>query len=603
MTTFLKQTGEITDTGQCNIVSSSEYDQNLRHIWTQHFKSAVKMPWERTLSTPWEVCKRLRTNETEFGGAMPPMPFFQTAETEAAGSNEILTFKQVGIRAAKNTDVRLWSEKLSWERKCAYKKWVGIILTQVGCFEVGRLQATCKTMEFAQGGLLESVKDALGPKATSTLHARASPVLQFIQFCSERGINPFPLVEHVCYDYVKSCESRAATYPRSFLLALSFTNYHFGLQGADSVLSSSRIRGLVNTLYSQKRKLTQRPPLTVEQIVALEEIVLDGRRSNLDRIASGFFLFVLMGRLRFSDAQQICKLTLDQQEDGYGFVEALAAKTKTSVSLDRKTRYLPVAVPLISFGPSAWLPTWLDLRQKEMGAHANSKDEFIPLLPAPTASGSWSRIPLTVTSGSNWLRSLLRGVGPNGEVPLGTHSLKATILSMASKYGLGHGIRKLLGYHAGSKEQSMLCYSRDSMSEPLRRTCEMVQQVKSGKFLPDVSRSGRFPTIDPADIPEEEDDLSESSSSGSENEEEVDHKSDEVACAKVIGHWRPTKGGELEDGQYVRHKISRCIHKLADESGLEFICGRRMAATYEELSVKPEFLHPACAMCFRDTAS
>lgn len=597
----LKQTGGSTDTDRSDFVSSSVYDQNLRHIWTQHFKSSFRMPWERTLNTPWEVCKRLRTNDMEVSGAIPPLPVATPRNTEDASHIEVLNFKQVGIRAVKGSDDRLLSEKLSWERKCAYKKWLGIILTQVGCFEVGRLQAACKSMEFAKGGLIESIKDALGPKATSTIHARASPVLQYIQFCKDRGIEPFPLVEHTCYDYVKSCEGRAATYTRSFLLSLSFANYHFGVQGADVVLGSSRIRGLVNTLFAQKRKLVQRPPLTVKQIMKLEETVLDNRRSKQERLASGFFLFLLMGRLRFSDGQQICQLTLDQQDDGFGFVEALAAKTKTSVSLDRKTRHLPVAVPLLTFGDTQWLPTWLDLRQKELGAQANSIDEFIPLLPSPTMKG-WSKMPLGVTSGANWLRSLLQGVEPEKGTPVGTHSLKATLLSMSAKYGMNHGVRKLLGYHAGSKNQSMLCYSRDAMAEPLRQMCQMIQEVKAGRFLPDCSRSGRFPAVAESEIPKEQDELSESSSSGSENEEEVDHVQEEAACASVVGTWRPSKDERLETAIFVRHKVSRCIHAFADESGIEFTRGRKMANTYEVLSERPGFFHPACSSCFRDAA-
>ena len=190
-------------------------------------------------------------------------------------------------------------------------------------------------------------------------------------------------------------------------------------------MSSGRIRGLVNTLYAKKRKLTQRPPLSAAQIVHLEDIVLDGRRTEFDRKACGFFLFILMGRLRFSDGQKVCQLKLVQQPDGFGFVEAVAAKTKTSVSLERKTRHLPVAVPLLPFGDRQWLPAWLVLRKKVFGDAANSKDEFIPLLPAPAANGAWSRIPWTVTSGANWLRSLLQDTMEQG-TPIGTHSLKAT---------------------------------------------------------------------------------------------------------------------------------------------------------------------------------
>ncbi|CAL1157038.1 unnamed protein product [Cladocopium goreaui] len=349
------------------------------------------------MNTPWDACKRLRTNKIDLHGPLPPVPVTAKVCHSECVATEILSFKQIGVKAAKHADDRLWSDKLSWERKCAYKKWVSIILRQVGAFDIARQQATCHTMEFARGGLLESVKDSLGTKASSTLHARAGPILQYIQFCEDRGLQAFPLIEPVVYDYVKSCETKAATYARSFLLALSFTNFHFGLTGTLSIMSSGRIRGLANTMYSKKRKLTQRPPLSVDQIEHLENIVLDGRRTEFDRLAGGFFLFILMGRLRFSDGQQVCQLKLDQQPDGFGFVEAVAAKTKTSVSLERKTRHLPVAVPLMAFGARQWLPTWLELRKKAFGDASNSKEEFIPLLPSPTANGSWTKIPLTVT--------------------------------------------------------------------------------------------------------------------------------------------------------------------------------------------------------------
>ncbi|CAL1129051.1 unnamed protein product [Cladocopium goreaui] len=169
--------------------------------------------------------------------------------------------------------------------------------------------------------------------------------------------------------------------------------------------------------------------------------------------------------------------------------------------------------------------------------------------------------------GANWLRSLLHDtLDPRG-TPVGTHSLKASLLSMAAKYGLPHSQRKLLGYHAGSKEQSMLCYSRDSMAEPLRQMCEMIRAVKNKAFLPDCSRSGRFPLKELGEEVIEGDELSDSSSSGSENEEETHHESEESACEKLLGQWQPATVEPMEEKVFVRHRISRCIHALADETG------------------------------------
>jgi hypothetical protein len=101
----------------------------------------------------------------------------------------------------------------------------------------------------------------------------------------------------------------------------------------------------------------------------------------------------------------------------------------------------------------------------------------------------------------------------------------------------------------------------------------------------------------------EEEELSESSSSGSENEEEVQPEGEEDACERVLGKWQPTSSEPAEESAFVRHRISRCIHIMFDETGLEFVCGRRMSASYDVLEPKPTFCHPACQLCFKDRAT
>ena len=524
-------------------VSSSCHERYIRHIWNADQNSTFKMPWELSMDTPWDACKRLRTNEIDLHGPLPPMPVSAKVRNSEGAIAETLPFKQNGVKDAKHADDLLLSDRLSWERKGTYKKWDSIILRQVGAFDVARQQDTCHTMGLARGGLLESVKDLLGTKASSMLHLATGSILQYIQFCEDRGLQAFPLIEPAVYDYAKSCETKAAICARSFLLALSFTNFHCGLAGMLSIMSSDRLHDPINTLYAEKRKLTQRPPL---------------------------------GRLRLSDGQQVCQLKLDQQPDGFGFVEAVAAKSKTSVGPERRARHLPVTVPLLPFGDRQWLPTWLKLREKFLGEAANSKDDFIPPLTTPAANEAWSRMPLTVTSGANWLRSLLQNTLEEQGTPIGTHSLKASLLSTCAMFEMAHSQRKLMGYHAGSKEQSMLCYSRDSMAEPVQQMYEMIQPVKAQAFPPDFFSSGRFLHREPGhQVAEKEgDELSESS-------------------PKLPS----------EEGVFVRHKISRRIHIMADEVGLDFVCGRKMSASCEVREPKPAFCHPACQLCSKDRAT
>ena len=575
------------------------YNLHLAHVWSSNRATAFTMPWERTMPSPWQACKRMRTVFPDMiKSAIPPMPATIQTDLQSDDVLEETAFKIAGLRVASNIDNRLWSEKLSWERRAAYKKWTAIILHEVGAWEISRLEIQCKSMEFARGGLLESIADALGSKATSTLHSRASPLLQYISFYKDRGKGCMPLHEFQVYDFLKSNNHRAASFPRSLLMSINFADHHFGLHGAESVRASGRIKGLVEILYGQRRKLVQRPPLTVKQIRHLENIVHDEGRAIFDRLASGYFLFLTYGRLRYSDGLQVSSMVLDQQSDGTGFLECLADKTKTSVTLEKKTRHIPIAVPLLCLGEEPWVQKWLRLREDKVIPTINEAQGFMPLLTTPAAGGGWSRVPLSVTSAAGWLRALLQGVEPDGPTRLGTHSCKASLLSMCSKFNMSGHSRRILGYHSGGKETSMLVYSRDSAAGPLRDLCGMLQMIREGRFRPDETRSGRFVNLEP-NAEQEDDDDGCSSSTATGDEEDVDCEGDEKACGRVIGPWQPEQTFNDEGATYVRNKISRCIHVMADEAGAEFKCGRKMTVSYDVLANKPTFFSPACNVCFR----
>ena len=583
----------------------TSYDLHLRNITTVKCTSLRKMPWELNLSTPWEVCKRLRGEKVLEVGTLPPIPGNGTALNKASfadlGDATSEAFKAAGIALKSSSDTRLWHEKLSWERKAAYKKWTSLISKQFNAWEICRQLWAGNSVKMAQGCLLESVMDALGSKATSTIHARVAPLLQLVHFCELKGCNCFPLTEFLVYDFMKESANRAPSFHRSLLLSISFANFHFGLDGADSVLSSGRVRGCSQKHYAEKRKLVQRPALTVEQVLALENTVLDTGRTDVDRIGAGFFLTLVYGRLRYSDAQQVSNLVLDMPNPRQGFLEGQAGRTKTSISLERKCRFLPIAIPTMSLGDEPWIPVWMDLRAKHFGETRES--ERIPLLPNPAMGNTWTRIPLGVGAGSQWLRALLSSVPHQSPTPLGTHSCKATVLSWASKWGMANGPRRLLGYHSEGRDKSLLTYSRDGMAGPLRLMCRMLDDIKSGTFLPDSTRSGRFPNEESRADEEREEaksDASSSSSDGSDNESEVDFESEEAAITEVVGKWDPRAEdlGET-DARYARHKVSRCIHVMQDEAGNSFKCGRRMSHTYLLMEHKPSFMHPLCTTCFR----
>ena len=509
-------------------------------------------------------------------------------------------FTKVGLRAVNASDKRLWEDKLSWERKCACKKWCALILMKLSAWTIGRDFASGSSMNFASGGLMESVVDALSSRATSTLHARAGPLLKFAKFWKDKGVEFFPVQEHMVYDYIKSQTSWAPTAPRSFLISLSFAFHVFGLAGGDVASKSGRIRGVSESYFADRRKVVQRPPLTVQQVLMLEATVLDASRTKYDRIAAGFFLLLIYGRLRYSDGLQLVNMQIDSRETANGisgFLEARAERTKTSVTLERKIRFLPVAAPLECFGPDCWAITWLELRH-EAGLHGQQPH---PMLPSPQLGGGWAQMPLSVSAAGDWLRSLLK-VESASRDRLATHSCKATLLSMAAKFGMPYDDRRFLGYHSEGKDRSLLTYSRDAMSAPLRKLVFMISAIRSQKFFPDANRSGYF--ADEGELPEgaaqcnDDADSERSSSHDSGSEEEINPEEEERVVSEMVGKWAP-KGSDLEGQQFARHKVSRCIHSISDETGLTLTCGRTVNSRYIILLAKPSFMHPVCSGCFK----
>ena len=121
----------------------------------------------------------------------------------------------------------------------------------------------------------------------------------------------------------------------------------------------------------------------------LEKTVHDTARTSYDRIASGFFLVLIYGRLRYSDGLQLVDLQLDIKETEFGitgFLEARAERTKTCVTLERKIWFLPVAIPVEALMDSSWIPVWLELRH-QAGLHGGQPFSNAPVATARRGLG------------------------------------------------------------------------------------------------------------------------------------------------------------------------------------------------------------------------
>ena len=84
------------------------------------------------------------------------------------------------------------------------------------------------------------------------------------------------------------------------------------------------------------------------------------------------------------------------------------------------------------------------------------------------------------------------GYPPEEAAKYTSHSMKTTFLSWCAKAGLAKGIRRILGGHSKPKENVVMLYSRDELTEPLRQLGHVLLWVKVGDLLPGEGRAGRW---------------------------------------------------------------------------------------------------------------
>eukprot|EP00435_Cladocopium_sp_Y103_P067650 s333_g30.t1 len=506
-----------------------------------------------------------------------------------------------------------WNQHLTASRALALKKWVAI-LTEGGIhFEI--VQQHFAMTKLSQVLLIDALEMSLTAKSTSTLHSRAGPVLRYVAWCKSVNLNPFPMDKIVTFKFLDMLkDSCAPTFPRSFIGSVAFMVYCLGLESGKQVLGASMVTGLATSVYLKKRKTLQRPPLKVWHVKKLENLANGNISTNvIDQIAAGFFCYLTYARARFSDGQNSGNFTVDivpNSDPPWGYLEASLERSKTSFSLERKTKYLPMVAQINGLTTPSWALNWIDAIKRGGLVCGSGK----PLLPAPLQAGEWDSLPISAESATKWIRKLLlTGQALDQEeteyiLRLGTHSCKTTILSWAAKKGTDLQLRKIMGYHSLGRNNSVFIYGRDNISPALREVTEIVKMVADGLFFPDQTRSGYFLKDDNTSdekveniAPSLEELRGDSSSEDSADEDEVEHSVTEKAVGTVVGRWTGDFDPEIlpkEPDRYLRHGVSRILHLVADESGSALTCGRLTTRTYEKLDEIPKVLHPVCKQCF-----
>ena len=89
-----------------------------------------------------------------------------------------------------------------------------------------------------------------------------------------------------------------------------------------------------------------------------------------------------------------------------------------------------------------------------------------------------------------WLHAMLAELPGFCGDNLTGHCIKASTLSMLSRFGASEEVRMVLGHHSMRNKSSLEAYSRDIQAYPLRVLEEMFRSIRLGAFCPDNTRSG-----------------------------------------------------------------------------------------------------------------
>ena len=284
----------------------------------------------------------------------------------------------------------------------------------------------------------------------------------------------------------------SASSAMGFKEALNFLQSTLEADGVSETTCSPRIVGLCHSMALTKKPLKQARVLTVRQVVLLESIVMSEGMFLPDRVFAGHTLACIHGRLRWSDSQRLLNLEFDVPESHpqEGFLNAVSLDTKTATTVQKKTTFLPHVILTGGISTCGWAQKWMELRASAglvVGVD-------MPIMPVVGCDGEFSKcVELSSDKAGKWLVELLKSGGESALDTEGvsSHSLKAVGLSWAAKHGsMDETARAKLGYHVGPNSSSMLHYSRDELSGPLRQLQTVYADIIEGEFWPDVSRSG-----------------------------------------------------------------------------------------------------------------
>lgn len=128
--------------------------------------------------------------------------------------------------------------------------------------------------------------------------------------------------------------------------------------------------------------------------------------------------------------------------------------------------YMPYVAPVVGLGEAPWGIAWQDVLW-ELGL-LDQGEPFGPICRTPSADGNFTKSALTSEEAGNILNNYLR-IPEKSDRRTTSHSLKATTLVWAARYGIDDRLRSMLGHHA-LKEKRIPWRAIPGTSSPSR--CE-----------------------------------------------------------------------------------------------------------------------------------
>ena len=447
-------------------------------------------------------------------------------------------------------------------------------------------------------------------RAPVTVRKRGMAILKLCDYLEEQELEQFPMREITLYRFLCSEKSMGAPASRlqGVMQAIAFCRHVLDVHELQDVLNSKRCSGVARESCPKERK--QASPLTVKELETLHE-VLDNGSDEWDSIFAGAALLCCYCRGRWGDLMRSESAFLDVDEhNNPAFFETRTGRHKTMSAQMHRHQFLPMVAPIRGVHGCDWASVWIK--------HRESKGLKLPpvglIMPAPDRLGEPTERPLESGECGRWLRRLLaidKSPEAQSDRRVSSHSLKCTFLSYAAKRGLPVPDRLMLGYHSSQMHMAMV-YSRDGAAASLILLERLIEEIISGKFRPDSTRSGRVVDT-PAEksstqnvgvkvevvISSDEDaviDSSDSGSSGSTSESRSDESDipKDHSLNKVFAPPEPPAGF-----QRWQHSKLKTVHLMEPGYSKIFVCGRATGNFHHPVDRNPRFDSPVCWACFR----